>query len=82
MKEKRWVIPHTYAIIFTIILIVAMGTWLIPAGEYERHEIDGRQVVVENSFSLCGKSPVSFFEIFTSIPLGMEKGATIIFYIF
>lgn len=82
MKEKRWVIPHTYAIIFTIILIVAIATWLIPAGEYERHEVDGRQVVVENSFHYVEQSPVSFFEIFTSIPLGMEKGATIIFYIF
>lgn len=81
-KKRKFVIPHTYAIIFSIILIMAAATYLIPAGEYDREEVNGRQVVVDGSFHSVEQEPVSFFEIFKSIPLGMEKGATIIFYIF
>lgn len=81
-KKRKFVIPHTYAIIFTIILIMAAATYLIPAGEYDREEVNGRQVVVDGSFHSVEQEPVSFFEIFKSVPLGMEKGATIIFYIF
>lgn len=81
-KKKKLVIPHTYAIIFSIILIMAAATYLIPAGEYDRAEVDGRQVVVDGSFEYVDQSPVSIFEIFKSVPIGMEKGATIIFYIF
>ena len=33
MLKKRK-IPHTYAIIFYIIIIAAVLTWVIPGGEY------------------------------------------------
>lgn len=81
-KKRKFVIPHTYAIIFSIILIMAAATYLIPAGEYDREEVNDRQVVVDGSFHAVEQDPVSIFEIFKSVPLGMEKGATIIFYIF
>ncbi len=29
-------VPHTYVIIFGFILISALLTWIIPAGEYNR----------------------------------------------
>ena len=34
-KKKSWV-PHTYVLIFCIILIAAAATYLIPAGVYDR----------------------------------------------
>ncbi|MGX9932592.1 YfcC family protein [Virgibacillus salarius] len=80
--KKKWRIPHTYAIIFSIIIMAAVATYLIPAGQYERGEVGGREVVVEDSYQRVEQTPITFFEVFTAIPQGMEKGAQIIFYIF
>lgn len=79
---KRFKVPHTYAIIFSIIIVATIATYFIPAGEYDMQEIDGREVVVDGTYTQVEQNPVSLFEMFTSIPQGMEHGAQIIFYIF
>ena len=40
-------IPHTYAIVFYIIIFAAILTWIIPSGEYDRQviEVDGHDFV-------------------------------------
>ncbi|WP_042476137.1 YfcC family protein [Bacillus ndiopicus] len=81
-KKKRFTIPHTYAIIFSIVILATLATYFLPAGQYERIEEAGRTVVVENSYAQVEQNPVSIFEMFTAIPLGMQAGARIIFYIF
>lgn len=47
-------IPHTYTIISSVILLCAVLSWIIPAGEYMRQtvEINGvpRTVIVDHSF--------------------------------
>ncbi|MEC1178920.1 Na+/H+ antiporter NhaC family protein [Metasolibacillus meyeri] len=81
-EKRKFIIPHTYAIIFSIIILAMLATYFLPAGQYERVEEGGRTIVVENSYSQVDQSPVSIFEMFTAIPLGMQAGARIIFYIF
>ncbi len=44
-KRKKFKMPHTYVILATVILIVAVCTYIMPAGEYDRVEVDGRTVV-------------------------------------
>lgn len=34
MSKKKREFPNTYVIIFTIILVCAVATWLLPGGEY------------------------------------------------
>lgn len=81
-KKKKRFIPHTYAIIFAIIVLMAVLTYIVPAGEFEREVIDGKEMVIQGSYEQIEQQPVSFFEIFTALPEGMERGAQIIFYIF
>ncbi len=80
-KKKRW-IPHTYAILFAIMIVAAIASYVIPAGEFERLEVDNRTVVVEGSYTEIEQQPVAPFELFKAIPLGMTTAAQIIFYIF
>ena len=81
VKKKSWLkVPHTYTIIFAIIFLAGIASYIIPAGEFERVEDEeGRMLVVEGSYHSIESDPVSFFEMFTAIPLGLEKGAQIIF---
>ncbi|WP_342387115.1 YfcC family protein [Salinicoccus bachuensis] len=74
--------PHTYAILFSVVIIAAALSYVIPAGEFERVEVGDRTEVVPGSYTAVEQSPVSFFELFKAIPTGLIDGANIIFYIF
>src|SRR5690625_1868412 len=67
---------------FTMIIIVSILTYIIPAGEYDRLEEDGRTVVDPTSFQFIENTPVGFLDIFNSIHLGMIEGASIILFVF
>ncbi|WP_411841905.1 YfcC family protein [Salinicoccus sp. HZC-1] len=79
-KSSRF--PHTYAILLAVVIIAAALSYIIPAGEFERIEVGGQTEVVPGSFSNVEQSPVTFFELFKAIPLGLIDGGEIIFYIF
>ncbi|MGZ0051092.1 YfcC family protein [Brevibacillus gelatini] len=82
--KKRFSVPHTYAILFIIIILAALASYVLPTGEFERIKDDasGRTIVVNGSYHAVESSPVGFFDMFKAIPEGMQKGSQIIFYIF
>ena len=82
--NKVMKVPHTYVLIFCIVIFAALLTYLVPAGEYARVEdvATGRTIVDPNSFHRVEKNPVSIFGILTSIPRGMNDAAKITFFIF
>jgi uncharacterized ion transporter superfamily protein YfcC len=84
-KLKKYLrVPHTFVVIFMITILMALLTWIIPAGEFDR-ALDpktGRTVVVAGSYHKVQPSPVGFFELFKSVQLGMIDAAQIIFFVF
>jgi len=74
-------IPHTFAITSSIILICALLTWFIPAGEYSREVrmVNGaeRTVIVDNSFHSVDASPQSY-QVFEVLLEGFKKQSGII----
>ena len=69
MAKKRQ-IPHTYVIIFSIIVIAAILTWIVPGGEFQRETkiVNGveRTVIVENSFHKVEKTPQTW-QVFSAL---------------
>ena len=46
-KKKGIQMPHTYIILFLIVLVVCLLTYVIPAGQFERQEdASGRMLIV------------------------------------
>ncbi|KUO59760.1 C4-dicarboxylate ABC transporter [bacterium BRH_c32] len=80
MKWKLKV-PNTYILIFSLLVIIAALTWVVPGGEYERAEVNGREVVVPNSFKYIPSSPQGIDALFTSPIKGFVEAATIIAFI-
>ena len=72
-------IPHAIAMLFSIIVLVSLLTYVLPAGTYERVIIDGRSTVVPNSYKVINSTPVNLLEMFKAIPLGFKAGVEIIF---
>lgn len=80
-KDKKALTINAFVLLFFVIVISAILTYIVPAGEYERVDEGGRTVVIADSFHFTNSSPVGFFDIFTSVHKGMIDGAGIIFFI-
>ncbi|RNC90149.1 MAG: YfcC family protein [Allomuricauda sp.] len=72
-------IPHAITMLFGIIVLVSMLTYIIPAGSYERVVIEGRNTVIPNSYSTIASTPIGILDMFKAIPLGFKAAVEIIF---
>ena len=82
-------IPHTFTIVFSLILFAALLTWIIPGGEYVRESVsvtraDGgvstREVVRSDSFHFVDRQPQTW-QVFSSLFSGFCDKADIIIFI-
>ncbi len=72
-------IPHAITMIFSIIVLVTILTYVLPAGAYERIQLNGRSTVVPNSYKTIPSTSINILEMFTAIPLGFKAAVDIIF---
>lgn len=84
MKQKR-PIPHTYVIVFYIIVISAVLTWIVPGGKFERQQLTlesgmTKEVIDSQSFQYVESSPQTW-QVFSAIFDGFVDKADIIVFI-
>ncbi len=53
---KQFKVPHVYAIIFALMVIFAVLTWIVPSGSYRRQEVNGREVTVAGTYEQSEKT--------------------------
>ncbi len=83
VKKSKFKVPHTYVIIFTLIIIMAILTYVIPAGQYQKVEsASGRMVVDPNSFANVDSNPAKLFDVLKAFPKGLGAAQGIVFFIF
>jgi uncharacterized ion transporter superfamily protein YfcC len=73
-------IPHTFTIVFSLIVLAAVMTWVVPAGEFLRHTVDGREVVLSDSFHFVDRAPQTW-QVFSALFNGFVDKADIIIFI-
>ena len=71
--------PHAITMLFGIIVLVSILTYILPAGAYDRILLNGRDIVVPDSYKIISATPVSLLDIFKAIPLGFNAASDIIF---
>ncbi|GAB6991026.1 YfcC family protein [Paenibacillus pini] len=81
LKEKEAKSFNVYVLIFCLIVISAILTYIIPSGQFDRVEVDGRSVIQANSFHYIEANPVGLLDIFSSVHSGMVNGAKTIFFV-
>ena len=58
--KKKFRVPHSFVIVFSIIIAAVLLTWIIPAGEYVRVEnADGIKVIDPTQFNYIARTPVN-----------------------
>ncbi len=81
---KKRKIPHTYVIVFFIIVFSAVLTWFVPGGEFQRQAkvVNGveREIIVNNSFEYTQNNPQTW-QIFSALFHGFVNTSNIIVFI-
>jgi len=84
MTKGKFKVPHTLVILFSMVILAQILTYVIPAGSFDRVEtVTGRMQVVPGSFHLTPEVPmVPVFASLTAIPKGFSGAHEIIFFVF
>lgn len=86
VTKKRVHFPDTWIVVFCIVAIVALLSWIIPSGayEYEKIDVNGtmRNVAIAGTYQAIDKaeaSPTGFLGLFAALYEGMVSASDIIF---
>lgn len=76
-KEK---VPHIYVILFIMILLGSIATYLVPAGQFERVTNEsGAEILQPGTFEFISSSPIGWMDFMLAIPEGLIQSVEIIF---
>ncbi|MBM7551482.1 YfcC family protein [Thalassobacillus pellis] len=79
-EKPREKVPHIYVILFGMILLGSIATYLVPAGQFERVKNEsGAAILQPGTFEYIASSPIGWMEFMLSIPMGLIQSAEIIF---
>lgn len=82
-KKKGVALPHIFLLLFCIIAICTIMTWILPAGEFERTvNASNRTVVVPGTYHSVEQSPVGLFDMFQQIYSGFCNAADVSMFVF
>ncbi|EIK0255712.1 YfcC family protein [Staphylococcus pseudintermedius] len=80
MKQKNdKQFPDAIIIIFTMSVLAALLTYILPSGEYKRKSVGKIKEIIPDSFHVTPKHPTGIMDFFTAIPQGLVESADIIF---
>nr|WP_293994321.1 TIGR00366 family protein [uncultured Fusobacterium sp.] len=82
MERRSFKMPHSYVIIFSMLVLAFIMGNVIDAGEYERIANEaGKMVVIPGSYHKIENIGMNLFDFFMSIQDGFVKSANIIFFV-
>lgn len=79
---KNRAFPHTYVIIFSVIILASIATWFMPAGQFKRelNESSKKTVIVPGSYQQVDQQPQTW-QVFSSFYKGFIRSPQIIVFI-
>ncbi len=78
MPSKKHRTPNTYFILSLIIVIVAISTWIIPSGEYDVVQAEGKDSIKPGTYHLVEQNPQGLGDVFIAPVRGFVDAALII----
>ncbi len=79
--HSKWYqyIPHPVVILFGMLILATLLTHLIPAGEFSRELIDGREKVIPGSYRQVNATPIGLLSMFMALPVGFKTASDIVY---
>ena len=84
-NKKKFKMPDTWIIVFAMVVIAAVLSWIVPAGSYDYKQVDIngtiRNIAIDGSYHVIDKAetkPTGFLGLFSALYTGcVEAGSTI-----
>lgn len=88
LEKKKFQLPDTWVLLFIMVVIAAILSWIVTPGsyDYEKVEINGvvRNLAIDGTYHTIDKAeaqPASFLGVFSALYQGCVNGASTIFMI-
>ncbi|OLS03304.1 YfcC family protein [Tissierella creatinophila] len=81
MEKKKFSMPTAYTILIGLIVVVALLTWIVPAGQYETTEIDGDQVPISGTYEQIERTPQNLFDVIKAPATGFQDAVDVALFI-
>ncbi|MCS6808490.1 MAG: YfcC family protein [Bacteroidota bacterium] len=78
MKARKFKLPNTFILIFSLLVFITALTWVVPGGEYATTQVNGRTVIVPGSFHYIERNPQGFGALMTAPIKGFVEASLII----
>lgn len=76
-------VPHTLVLLFAMVALALLATYVLPAGSFERVQHEGHEQVVPGSYHRLPDAPrLPWWSLFTAVPKGLAEAHEIVFFIF
>lgn len=84
IARSRFRVPHTLVLLFAIMILALIATWLLPQGEFARETNEaGQTVVVPGTYSpVDDRINLSPWSLLTAVPRALGSAQMIIFFLF
>src|SRR5690625_4490245 len=70
-KKRKFSMPDSYVILFIMLIMATILTYILPSGTFERDESASVPTVIPGSYSAVESNPIGFLDFFMLFKLGM-----------
>ena len=85
-KLSHMKVPHGFVLVFSIVILAWLLTYILPAGEFQRAKVmvgeTMRSVLIPGTFHVVAASPASPMDLATAFYKGLIEAADVVFLIF
>ncbi len=85
-KKSKFVMPHPIVLIYVLVILMVVLTWIVPSGEFQRVETQvgggSRLVTVPGTFHRVAQQPAGLEALLLSPIRGFQDGMLIIVFLF
>ncbi len=84
MGKSHLKVPHTFVLLFALIIIAVIGSYVIPSGEFDRakDEKSGKTIVVPGTYHKVDQVSLHPFKTFIAVQKGSIDAADVVFFVF
>ncbi|MEN1729163.1 MAG: YfcC family protein, partial [Pseudomonadota bacterium] len=82
-RTATFKMPHTLVLMFALMVVALVMTWVLPAGTFETELNNaGREVVIAGTYAVVEDHPAIMpWQLFTAIPRALGQAQDIIFFV-
>lgn len=81
-KNRTLKMPNALILLFGVMVLMMVLTWIVPSGEFERVDVEGTTQIVADSYHAVESNPQTPFDLLMSLPTAFANSAAIIFFLF